>query len=218
MPPPIRVLNIAEKPSVARELAQALSGQQPSPVRHGSHTHPHQVFEFPFVMPPHSGPPLQGPVTMLVTSVRGHLLGLDFKPPYNKWSACNPVDLFKAPTVWDASEEMQDLCRQLEGLARECQWVVLWLDGDREGEAIGFEVKTVCESVNGNLRFLRARFSTVAHADLLRAVATLGIPDERQSEAVRAREELDLRLGSAFTRLQTRAISSRFEELHGKLM
>ena len=155
---------------------------------------------------------------MLVSSVRGHLLGLDFRPPYDKWSACNPLDLFKAPTVWEPGADMEDLVRQLEGLARECQWVVLWLDCDREGEAIGFEVITVCKAVNRNLRFLRARFSTVARADLLRAVSTLGLPDERQSEAVRAREELDLRLGAAFTRLQTRALSNRFEELVGKIM
>ena len=150
--------------------------------------------------------------------VRGHILGMDFAAPFNKWSACSPVELFTVPTVWAPGEDMDELVDQLKGLARECQWVILWLDCDREGEAIGFEVKAICDAANGHLRFLRARFSTLARADLLRAVATLGLPDERQSEAVRAREELDLRLGSAFTRLQTKALANHFEELVGKIM
>jgi len=212
----IRVLNIAEKPSVAREIAAALSGMQPAPQHHGQFSRPHAVFEFPFVIPP--GGPLHGPVTMVVSSVRGHLLGLEFKAPFNKWGSCNPVELFSVPTERVPGEGMQELCDQLGGLARTCQWVVLWLDCDREGEAIGFEVKLVCEAAKKHLRFLRARFSTVAHSDLLRAVASLGPPDERQSEAVLAREEIDLRLGSAFTRLQTKAIAGRFEELIGKIM
>lgn len=211
----VRVLNIAEKPSVARELAATFSGLAQAPQRQGHNCRPHQVFEFPFVM---QGPHLQGPVTFVVSSVRGHLLGLDFAPPFNKWSACSPVELFSVPTLWQPGEDMHELVQQLGGLARECQWVILWLDCDREGEAIGFEVKAVCEEANKRLRFLRARFSTLARADLFRAVSSLVLPDVRQSEAVRAREELDLRLGSAFTRLQTKALANQFEELVGKVM
>jgi DNA topoisomerase-3 len=34
---------------------------------------------------------------MHITSVLGHLMGLDFVEPYRKWNACRPVDLFDAP-------------------------------------------------------------------------------------------------------------------------
>ena len=63
----IRVLNVAEKPSVAREITRHLGGGQVSRRQHrGS-----WVSEFPFNLQ-------QTPCKMLVTAVRGHLLEVDF--------------------------------------------------------------------------------------------------------------------------------------------
>lgn len=54
-----------------------------------------------------------------------------------------------------------DIKRTLEEEARRCQWLVLWLDCDREGENIAFEVVQVCTAANSRLTIKRARFSAL---------------------------------------------------------
>lgn len=61
-----------------------------------------------------------------------------------------------------------DIKRTLEEEARRCHWLVLWLDCDREGENIAFEVMEVCKGVNRNLTIRRARFSALIERFFLR--------------------------------------------------
>jgi len=49
----------------------------------------------------------------------------------------------------------------LEEEARKSDWLVLWLDCDREGENIAFEVVDVCRAVKHNLFIRRAHFSAL---------------------------------------------------------
>lgn len=58
-------------------------------------------------------------------------------------------------------------------------------------------------------RLLGARVTSDLHA----AMTRLRPPDQRQSDAVEARIELDLRVGAAFTRFQTMALQQRFGQL-----
>lgn len=51
-----------------------------------------KVYEFPFELEGRA-------VTMVVTSVLGHLMGMDFAPPFDNWTHCSPVQLFTAPVV-----------------------------------------------------------------------------------------------------------------------
>jgi len=71
---------------------------------------------------------------------------------------------------------------------------------------------------NPRLDIRRAKFSGTTVTDITNAMARLGAPDRRMADAVRARMELDLRLGSAFTRLQTLSLASRFNELAGRMV
>ena len=46
---------------------------------------------------------------MIMTSVSGHLLQLEFTGSYNKWEACNPVSLFDAPVEKYCPQEYQQI-------------------------------------------------------------------------------------------------------------
>lgn len=77
----------------------------------------------------------------------------------------------------------------------------MWLDCDREGEAIAYEVIEICEEVNQNLNIYRALFSSITYQDIMQAYERPVRPDRNKNDAVMARQEIDLRSGAAFTRL-----------------
>ena len=82
---------------------------------------------------------------MVFTSVSGHLMEKDFEAPYRKnWQACAPGDLFHLPVVSYVPDKMKNIFQTLQAEAKKCQWLVLWLDCDREGENIAFEVIEAC--------------------------------------------------------------------------
>ncbi len=58
-------------------------------------------------------------------------------------------------------KDAEPIKRTLEREARQCNWLVLWLDCDREGENIAFEVLEVCKNVNRRLQVYRAHFSAL---------------------------------------------------------
>lgn len=149
---------------------------------------------------------------MIFSSVAGHLLELDFESQYKSWRSCSPGDLYTAPVKKQVSKgEGQKIKRNLQNLARRATSLILWLDCDREGENIAFEVLEVCKEVNPGIHVKRARFSALIHSDIFRAVNNLVAPNENESLAVDARQEIDLRIGSSFTRLQTLLLQDTFD-------
>lgn len=88
--------------------------------------------------------------------------------------------------------------------------LVLWLDGDSEGENIAYEVMSVCLSKNPRLLVKRARFSAITTRDVRQALDNLGSLNAPLNAMVEARQELDLRAGAAFTRFLTTRVRDEF--------
>jgi DNA topoisomerase-3 len=219
----ITILNVAEKPSVARALAAVFSqipqSRDLGPIRGEAA----QIFAidnvlFPSVTTQGNGNMIHGnnynrSHKMIVTSVRGHLASQDFPPNYG-WNSCPPVSLFEAPIETFYRNDMEPLQRMLKNQSRGVDAIILWLDCDREGEAICDEVRTVCLESKPGLRqkVYRAKFSTVLPQEIMRALRSLGRVNESFVQAVQARSEHDLRVGAAFTRFQTLRLQKNFEE------
>jgi DNA topoisomerase-3 len=79
----------------------------------------------------------------------------------------------------------------------------LWLDCDREGENICFEVIDIIKEDNPGIRIKRARFSALTQKDVRNSLDNLEEPDENIANGVDIRMRIDLLLGATFTRLQT---------------
>ena len=87
------VLMVAEKPSLARSLAEILSRRQCH--RRKSMCNACDVYEFDGSFPP--GDKRGGShAKFKMTSVCGHVMSLDFIPKYNKWDQVDPVSV----TLW----------------------------------------------------------------------------------------------------------------------
>lgn len=106
--------------------------------------------------------------------------------------------------------------------AKECEYLILWLDCDKEGENICYEVMNsvlpTMKNVYSNRVTYRAKFSAITEKDIKYAMANLIQPNENEAKSVDARQELDLRIGCAFTRFQTRFFQGRYGDLDASLI
>ncbi|XP_054990080.1 DNA topoisomerase 3-alpha isoform X1 [Sorex araneus] len=199
-----RILCVAEKNDAAKGIADLLSGG--SMRRREGLSKFNKIYEFDYHLYGQN-------VTMIMTSVSGHLLAHDFQMQYRKWQSCNPLFLFEAEIEKYCPENFVDIKKTLERETRQCQALIIWTDCDREGENIGFEIIHVCKAVKPSLHVLRARFSEITLRAVQAACENLTEPDQRVSDAVEVRQELDLRIGAAFTRFQTLRLQRIFPEV-----
>ena len=82
-----KVLMVAEKPSLARSLAEILSRRNCR--RRKSLCNACDVYEFEGVFP------ADGQLAAFkMTSVCGHVMSLDFLPKFNKWDQIDPVSSY----------------------------------------------------------------------------------------------------------------------------
>lgn len=157
----ITVLNVAEKPSVAREITRHLCRGQSRRVCN--------IFFYKFLQINNPGMncdefecSFQGqPCRMLVTSVRGHMMSLEFPEAFS-WGKCNELMLFSVPLNRSISNGCEGIGTALSNFARQSTHLVLWLDCDREGENIAYEVIEICCQNNRNLDLYRAHFSALS--------------------------------------------------------
>nr|XP_004574244.1 DNA topoisomerase 3-beta-1 isoform X2 [Maylandia zebra] len=207
------VLMVAEKPSLAQAIAKILSkGNCTS--RKGLNG-ACSVHEYTGIF--------QGQtVHFKMTSVCGHVMSLDFIGKYNNWDKVDPAELFsKAPTEKKEANPKLNMVKFLQVEARGSDCVVLWLDCDKEGENICFEVLDAIQPVmnKGSARSVyRAKFSSITDTDIWNAMNRLGEPNHNEALSVDARQELDLRIGCAFTRFQTKYFQGKYGNLDSSLI
>ena len=220
------VLMVAEKPSIAKAIADALSGPRgPRQKRGISRALP--VFEFNsnrFSPAQNIDEAGEGknymPCKIIVTSVVGHVFSLGFDQQENQGKNKDPAEYFRMPVVKqeEGSTGKLRVVDHLRALAADCDHLCLWLDCDAEGENIAHEVmgvtrrameQKVARDMQANpdtapqRRVHRAQFSAITQEALRDAFENLVEPDAALSQSVDARQELDLRVGVALTRLLT---------------
>ena len=195
--PECRVLCVAEKPSVARAIAEALSGGKHCTRNKNSPLQVHLTYAY--------FPPAKRRCSVAITSVVGHVFGLDFAAGAEKRGDITSIFQAKTRKVVEETSERLGVVQHLQAQAEGCGWLCLWLDCDREGENICFEVLNVLPQFSAE-RVWRAKFSAVTEREVRGAWSHLDKPNAAEAAAVDARQELDLKVGVSFTRLLTRAL------------
>lgn len=206
MPSAPMLLMVAEKPSIAQTLSQALSGGEPVSKRRGSSPFS-PVYEY-------EGTFGRTWASFRVTAVTGHVFNRDFTPEFNDWRAHEPRELFEAPTELKEADPRSRMVSHLRQEAKGCHGIVLWLDCDREGENICFEVLSIVyERLARPWNIYRAKFSSLHPPDLRNAMLNLVCPSEDEAKSVEARQEIDLKLGVSFTRFLTMYLKQNFKHV-----
>lgn len=208
---PSKILCVAEKPAIAKAVAQHLAGGQISNNRIAGNQYVRN-YEFTFNFRQ------WGNCNVVMTSVLGHLTSLDFEPHYKAWRSNPPSVLFEAATVTSVDNDKQSVAKNIQTQARYARTLFIWTDCDREGEHIGSEVVNEARKGNPNIIVKRARFSNTERAHVIQAANNPIELDDRQAKAVAARIELDLRIGAAFSRLQTLQLQHLSDQLADKII
>ncbi|KAL8928129.1 MAG: hypothetical protein Q9172_001039 [Xanthocarpia lactea] len=202
-----KILCVAEKPSIAKSVANHLSGGRVNTCNvPGNQYVKNYEFDFAFGQP-------WGNCSVTMTSVIGHLTGTDFPPQYKKWQVSTCRELFDAPIITHVAEDKEPIARNITQQARLSKALFIWTDCDREGEHIGSEVREAAVKGKAAIEVKRAIFSNTERAHVLRAAQNPVPLDDRQVNAVAARIELDLRLGAVFTRFTTLTLQALGGEL-----
>ncbi len=153
---------IAEKPSIARSLAECLSGGKKATEKFMGRL---VYLQFPGYFKGVSA-------SIYVSHVNGHVYGADFQNMHNKWDSIEPNKLYDVSVEKKESDRKGHLPGKLSSLAKGVDIICLWLDCDKEGENICYEVlyNTFPYMTPRNYQQVyRAKFSSLTREDLKRA-------------------------------------------------
>ncbi|KAK4949858.1 DNA topoisomerase [Elasticomyces elasticus] len=186
-----KILCVAEKPAIAKAVAQHLAGGRVTthPIRGNQYVKNYE-FDYNFRQ--------WGNCSVTMTSVLGHLTGLDFDPKYKSWKSCHPRELFDANTVTTIDKDKKSVAENIQQQARHARVLFIWTDCDREGEHIGGEVRDQAKKGNPNIVVKRAKFSNTERAHVVQA----------------AQSPVDMDECASFTRLQCLELQRLSETLH----
>lgn len=188
---------MAEKPSVARAICESLCKFKEGPRKAESLSKYNPVFQFKTKLDKFF-------MNMTVTSVCGHIKEYRFPKRCRDWKNTDMRELFKVPLEKYVVDKQADIVANIHKYGKVSDLLILWLDCDREGEAIAFDVIDLVKEVKPNVIVKRAHFSALTKQDItLACTKKLSDPDKLLADAVFARQEIDLRIGASFTRLQS---------------
>ncbi|TRY93579.1 hypothetical protein DNTS_005181 [Danionella cerebrum] len=122
-----------------------------------------------------------------------------YKRKYNNWDKVDPAELFsKAPTEKKEANPKLNMVKFLQVLDA---------------------IQPMMNKSTSNTRTVyRAKFSSITDTDICNAMSRLGEPNKNEALSVDARQELDLRIGCAFTRFQTKYFQGKYGNLDSSLI
>jgi len=208
----VNVLMIAEKPSIAKSIAEALGAgkYRAKTVGRGK-----TIINF-------EGFFGSAKAKFTVSSVMGHVYNSDFSREHNQWSAIDALDLYDVSIIKQDANPKTRIPEFISSLATGKDILCLWLDCDKEGENICFEV------INNTYKYMnkkpyqqiyRAKFSSLTKQDLKVAFDNLREgPNKYESLSVDVRQVIDLKIGVSFTRFLTSSILPGLKDEEIKLL
>lgn len=189
------IINVAEKPSVAKGIAEILGrGVEMRKTESKSQYNPVWQFYFEYN---------QQKVIMIVTSVLGHIKTYEFPETCKDWKRTPFTSLFSVQLQKHVIDTSKKVVQNIKFHSKSAVQLNLWLDCDREGEAIAFDVAEACKESNKKIKVKRAVFSEVTDSSIRHAIENLAELNLNMADAVNVRQEVDLRIGACFTRYQT---------------
>lgn len=195
----VNVLMIAEKPSIAKSISEALGGKinQKRMGKGGCLINFDGYFG-------------NSRARFTVSSVMGHVYTSDFQRIHNDWNSVDYLDLYDVPVAKIEANKKTRIPSTLQRLAQGKDILCLWLDCDKEGENICYEVIYNCYPFMNKKNYqqvYRAKFSSLTKQDLKSAFNKIrDPPNKNESLSVDARQVIDLKIGVSFTRFLTSAI------------